>query len=70
MAFDQQKYIDDYVRENYDRFTLKLPKGSKQKLKELAESYDFTDDKGRLSITRLIIDALEEKYGIDLSRPD
>lgn len=36
MAFDQQKYKDDYNLEHYDRVTIRLPKGQKDELKALA----------------------------------
>lgn len=70
MAFDQTKYVDDYVRENYDRLSLKIPKGKKAVLKELATMHNITDHKGQVSVTRLLIEAVEEKYHIDLSKPD
>lgn len=34
--FDQKKYIADYVKENYDRMTVRLPKGQLTVLKERA----------------------------------
>lgn len=34
--FDQKKYIADYVKENYDRMTVRLPKGQLSVLKERA----------------------------------
>ena len=34
--FDQKKYIADYVKENYDRMTVRLPKGQLSILKERA----------------------------------
>lgn len=70
MAFDQQKYIDDYNREKYDRVTFRVLKGKKQLLKETATRLDIVDDKGQVSINRLITEALEAHYGIDLSSPD
>lgn len=36
MAFDQQKYKDDYNLEHYDRLTVRLLKGQKEDLKDLA----------------------------------
>lgn len=70
MAFDQSKYVEDYIRENYDRLNIKVPKGKKQVLKQLAEKYNITDNKGKISVTRLMIEAVEEKYKVDLSRPE
>lgn len=69
VGFDQTKYVDDYVRENYDRLSLKIPKGKKAVLQELAVKYNMTDDKGKTSVTRLLMDAVEEKYHVDLSKP-
>lgn len=38
-------------------------------LQELAVKYNMTDDKGKTSVTRLLMDAVEEKYHVDLSKP-
>lgn len=70
MAFDQTKYIDEYVKENYDRVTIKIPKGKKALLKDLAVKHNITDAKGKISVSRMIVEALEEKYGIDLGKPE
>lgn len=70
MAFDQNKYIQDYVKENYDRVELRMPKGKKNLLKTLATQHGITDDKGKVSVSRMVIECIEEKYGIDLSKPD
>lgn len=69
VAFDQTKYINDYVKENYDRVELRVPKGKKAVLKELATTHNITDDKGKISVARLMIEAVEEKYKVDLSKP-
>lgn len=68
MAFDQNKYIADYIRDNYDQVMLKIPKGKKEVLKALAAENHITDDRGRTSVNRLIIEAIEEKYGVDLGK--
>lgn len=70
MAFDQTKYVTDFIKENYDRVEIKVPKGKRVILKKLAEDLHFVDDKGKISVSRMIIECLEEKYHIDLSRPD
>ena len=62
MAFDQQKYIDEFNKENYDRLSIRIPKGKKDVLTELSKS------KGGQSINSLIIEALEAYYDIDLSK--
>ena len=70
MAFDQRKYVNEYMKENYDRIDLRIPKGGKDKLKTIAINNDVTDDKGKISITKVIVDALEGFYKIDLSKPE
>lgn len=70
MAFNQSQYITDYVKENYDRIELRVPKGKRVILKQLAKQYNVTDDKGKISVGRLMIEAVEEKYHVDLSRPE
>ena len=59
----RQNYIDKFQRENYDRVVIKLPKGSKQVLQSKANELEQN------SVTRLIINALEKTYKIDLSNP-
>lgn len=68
MAFNQQQYITDYVKANYDQVMVKVPKGKKAILKQLATDHNITDDRGKVSVNRLIIEAVEEKYGVDLSK--
>jgi len=70
VAFNQNKYINDYVRENYDRIEIRIPKGNKPLLKKLATEHNITDDKGKISVGRLFVEAVEEKYHIDLSKPE
>ena len=70
MAFDQTKYVTDFIKENYDRVEIKVPKGKRAILKKLAQDFNFVDDKGKISVSRMIIECLEEKYGVDLSKPD
>lgn len=70
MAFDQNKYNDDYTRENYDRLSLKIPKGKKEILRELAKEHNIVDDKGKVSITRLLMESVEQVYGVDLTRSE
>ena len=69
MTFDQSKYITDYVRDNYDQVMVKVPKGKKAVLKQLATDHNITDDRGKISVNRMIIEAVEEKYKVDLSKP-
>ena len=68
MAFDQNKYIDEYVNNNYDRVVIKIPKGKRDIIKKIATERNITDDKGKVSVTRMIVEAIEEKYGVDLGK--
>lgn len=61
MAFDQQKYIQEFNKENYDRVEFNIPKGRKKELKQFAKS------KGR-SVSEVIVEALESYYDINLSK--
>lgn len=69
MAFDENKYKAQYTKENYDQILIKVPKGKKETLRQLAMDLDIRDNKGLISVTRLIINALEKTYKIDLSNP-
>ena len=70
MAFNQNKYISDFVKENYDRIDLRIPKGKRALLRDLAIQKGITDDRGKISMTKLILDAVEAQYGIDLSKSE
>jgi len=61
MAFDKKTYDSQFHKETYDRITFSVPKGKKAELEGIAA------DKG-VSLTRLIIDALEKQYQIYLGR--
>lgn len=61
MAFDQNKYIEKYMKENYADISILLPKGKKPLLKQRA------DELG-ISVNQLIIRALEKTYLLDLSK--
>ena len=52
--FNQIKYMNEFNKEHYDRYSLMLPKGMKEKLRQYAQ------DNGHKSVTALIIAALEE----------
>ena len=69
MAFNENKYKAQYAKDNYDQILIKVPKGKKEKLRQLATDLDVRDNKGLISVTRLIINALEKTYKIDLSNP-
>lgn len=59
MAFDQNKYVQEYNKENYDRIVLTVHKGKKQELKEFAKTQD-------LSVSELIRRALWQVYKIQI----
>lgn len=63
MAFDQNRYISDFKRENYDQMAFLVPKGRRKIIKDYAS-------KQGLSVSQLVVRALEECYKLDLSRQD
>ena len=66
MAHDHNSYSQAYDKENYDRVVFKLPKGKRTLLKQEAEIRDTRDSQGKLSVSRMIVLALEKQYGLDL----
>lgn len=50
--FDKVKYDNEYIKNNYDRLTITLPKGKKELYKQKAE-------KRNMSLTQLITLLLE-----------
>ena len=64
MAYNNNiKYIDDWNKQNTERIVIKVPKGNKQILESLSE-----ECYGKKNITRLMIEATEEKYNISLTK--
>lgn len=61
MAFDENEYKARYQRENYDRIVILIPKGKKVDIKERAEELG-------ISVSELIVRALEKMYLLDLSK--
>lgn len=61
MSFDKTAYDNEFVRQNYDRVSITLPKGKKADLKAYA-------DKSGISLNALTVKALEEFTGIPLSK--
>ena len=53
--------VNKYNRENYFKVALRIPKDKKEVLQQLA-------DEERMSINKLIINAVERFYGVNLSR--
>ncbi len=70
MAFNQGKYIAGFMRENYDEIKLLVPKGKRELLRKIATERNIVGDKGRISVNRMIIEAVEQVYGIDLSKTE
>ena len=66
MAFDKIEYKIEHRKNNYDQVVFQLPKGKRELLKQEAEIRDIRDSKGKLSVSRMIVLALEKQYGLDL----
>ena len=63
MAFDKIKYDNDFTRQNYDVIRALVPKGKNKDIKALAKSRG-------VSVSQLIVEALENQYQLDLSKPN
>lgn len=59
MAFDQQKYIAEYNKQNYCQISILLPRGCKRDIDEMANDYG-------VSSTEFALRAVESKYKIVL----
>lgn len=59
MAYSKagMKAVDKYVRENYDRIGIKVPKGRKADIEDFAKSRD-------LSVNALISSLLQNEMGL------
>ena len=66
MAFDKTGYKTEHRKSNYDQVVFQLPKGKRELLKQEAEIRDIRDSQGKLSVSRMIVLALEKQYGLDL----
>lgn len=62
MAFNQQEYINNYLKENYYTIKLRMYKEKKDVVKAVST-------KTGKSINQLFIEAFEDKYKVDLSIP-
>lgn len=60
MAFNQTEYITEWERKNCEQVKFRVPKGKKALLKETAKRHNT-------NVTRLFVDAVEEKYKIDIT---
>ena len=54
--FNRIDYVNDYTRQNYDRFSLTAPKGRKDEIKEAAKA-------AGMSLNEYILTAVAEKMG-------
>lgn len=63
MAFDYQKYNNEYKRNNYDEMRVLVPKGRSAELKAMAK-------KEKVSLSHFVVTAIERYYNVDLSRRD
>lgn len=61
--FNQQQYVNDYKRENYDEMRFLVPKGRRDDIKALVKEKHFP------SISALVVNAIEQQFGIDISTP-
>ena len=59
--FDKKAYDMQYIKNSCDVINILLPKGKKAELKELAQ-------KNGKSLSKLIIEAIEKQYSIQLAR--
>ena len=57
------EYQNQYNQENYFKIALRIPKEKREMLQELAKME-------KVSMNKLIINAIEQFYGIDLSRKE
>ena len=60
MAFNQQEYINKYLRDNYYKPTIRVPKSKK----EIIEKVVLKTGK---SVNQLFIEAFEKQYKVDLT---
>ena len=60
MAFNKNAYDTDFKREHYDRIVSLVPKGKGATVKAVAAERGLT-------VSQVVIRALEETYKIDLS---
>ena len=56
----QQKAVNKYIKNNYDRVNLTIPKGKKDEYRKIAKS------KG-ISLNQFIIDCIEETISEDVN---
>lgn len=54
MGFDQNAYVKEFCRERYDRISLQVPKGQRERIKEQAAG------KGYKSVNAYVLDLIEK----------
>ena len=62
MAFQQQEYLNQYLKDNYWKPTIRVYKEKRDVIEQVAR------DKNK-SINQLFIEAFEKQYRVDLSIP-
>lgn len=61
--FNQQQYVNDYKKENYDEMRFLVPKGRRDDIKALVKEKHFS------SISALVVTAIEQQFNINISTP-
>lgn len=56
----QNKALQNYAKQNYERLIIQVPKGMKDELKEQA-------DAAGISINRYVLEAVEQRSGLKLT---
>ena len=59
----QQKYLNNYLKENYFKPTIRIPKDKRDVLEQVSK------ERGK-SINQLLIEAFEKQYRVDISGED
>lgn len=60
MVFNQQEYVNKYLRENYYKPAIRVPKEKREVIEAVAL-------KTGKSINQLFIEAFEKQYNVDLT---
>lgn len=63
MAFDKDRYDNDFKRQNYDVVRALVPKGKGKEIKDFAKLH------GK-SVSQLIVESLEKNCNLNLSKTD
>lgn len=56
--FNQSKYIQDYMKNNYDRIVVQVPKGRREQIKAYAKETGYS------SLNAYIIDVINRDMGL------